>query len=186
MKDRRLVLFVQRLGGASEATWRARDQLGFPELIKSDAALWNEADAAFFEYPTSVLRFSFSRKPPSIMSLADGLRTQIDGKHEKYQSITLVCHSLGGLVARQYLVEDKLQIRYVVAGQDDVVEKQSAINVWGNTNVDTILNASHASIIEAAMAYTRGLPLLVLVERGLQKSLSASSTRVNPTRDHSG
>ena len=31
MKDR-LRLFVHGLGGGAKATWRARDELGFPEL----------------------------------------------------------------------------------------------------------------------------------------------------------
>ena len=88
MKDR-LLLFVHGLGGAGEATWRARDELGFPELIRSDAALWDAADVEYFEYPTSVLRFSFVKKPPSVMSLAEGLRTQIDGKYREYKSIAL-------------------------------------------------------------------------------------------------
>jgi hypothetical protein len=36
---------------------------------------------------------------------ADGLRTELDDKYQDAQRIVLVCHSLGGLVARRYLVE---------------------------------------------------------------------------------
>jgi triacylglycerol esterase/lipase EstA (alpha/beta hydrolase family) len=36
--------------------------------------------------------------------LADGLRTQI--KYSGFERINLVCHSLGGLVAKQYLIEE--------------------------------------------------------------------------------
>jgi len=43
---------------------------------------------------------------PRIRDLAEGLRSQIEVRYPDYKSIILVCHSLGGLVARKYLVEE--------------------------------------------------------------------------------
>ena len=203
-------MFVHGLGGVGEATWRPRGQPGFPDLMRSDAGLCDEADVAFFEYPTSLLRLPFARTPPRVRDLAEGLRSQVELRYPDYKSIALVCHSLGGLVARKYLVEevkrnsplrvdklllfavpnhgsglasiaahiswqhnqltqlcrsseliedlntdwaqlkmsDRLQVRYVVAGGDQVVDKQSAINQWGNENVDSILDADHVSVVK--------------------------------------
>jgi pimeloyl-ACP methyl ester carboxylesterase len=209
MKDR-LLLFVHGLGGAGRTTWCDGMHPGFPELIAHDEALRDLADAAFFEYPTSLLRLPFSRIAPRIRDLAEGLRSQIETRYPHYKSVTLICHSLGGLVARKYLVEevklgrelridklllfavpnngaglagvakhiswqhnqlaqlcrdselieelntdwsrlnisDRLKVRYVVAGQDRVVDKQSAIGQWGNNNVASVLDANHVSLVK--------------------------------------
>jgi len=209
VKDQ-LLLFVHGLGGAGRATWSSGGLPGFPELISADGALRDLADTAFFEYPTSLLRLPFTRMAPRIRDLAEGLRSQIEVRYPDYKSITLVCHSLGGLVARKYLVEevkrgkelridklllfavpnngaglasvakyiswqhnqlaqlcrdselieelntdwarlkisDRVKVRYVVAGQDRVVDKQSAIGQWGNENIDSVLDADHVSIVK--------------------------------------
>jgi pimeloyl-ACP methyl ester carboxylesterase len=210
MKDR-LILFVHGLGGAGEATWRSAAGVGFRELISRDAALADDADIAFFEYPTSLFRPPFSATPCRVRDLAEGLRSQLEVRYPDYKSVMLVCHSLGGLVARKYLVEEvkradsrlrvdklllyavpnngaalagiakhiswrhnqliqlcrnselieelntdwakldmikRIAIRYVVAGQDGVVDKQSAIHQWGNENVDSILDAGHISVVK--------------------------------------
>ena len=209
MKDQ-LLLFVHGLGGAAEATWRDGRRPGFPEFIGADGALRDFADVAFFEYPTSLLRLPFTRTPPRIRDLAEGLRSQIEVRYPDYKSIALVCHSLGGLVARKYLIEevkrdkelrvnklllfavpnngsglagiakyiswrhnqliqlchdselieelnsdwsllnmsDRVKVRYIVAGQDTVVDKQSAIGQWGNQNIDSVLDCNHVSVVK--------------------------------------
>lgn len=209
MKDR-LLLFVHGLGGAGEATWRDGSRPGFPELIGADDALRDSADVAFFEYPTSLLRLPFTRTAPRIRDLAEGLRSQIEVRYPDYKSIALVCHSLGGLVARKYLIEEvkggrevrvdklllfavpnngaglagiaryiswrhnqliqlchdaelieelnsdwsmlnmngRVKVRYVVAGQDRVVDKQSAVGQWGNQNIDSVLDCGHVSVVK--------------------------------------
>jgi hypothetical protein len=209
VKDR-LLLFIHGLGGAGQATWRDGGHPGFAELISADAAVQDLADIAFFEYPTSLLRLPFMRIPPRIRDLAEGLRSQIEIRYPHYKSIALICHSLGGLVARKYLIEevkqgknlrvdqlllfavpnngsalagvaryiswqhgqliqlcrnselieelnadwsmlnmsDRVKMRYVVAGQDRIVDKASAIGLWGNKNVDSVLDADHVSIVK--------------------------------------
>jgi len=78
---------------------------GFPELISADGALRDLADTAFLN-TNSLLRLPFTRMAPRIRDLAEGLRSQIEVRYPDYKSIILVCHSLGGLVARKYLVEE--------------------------------------------------------------------------------
>jgi len=207
----RLILFVHGLGGAGEATWRLTPNAGFPELISRDTSVCTEADMAFFEYPTSLFRLPFTASPSRVRDLAEGLRSQIENRYPQYKAIMLVCHSLGGLVARKYLVEElkrrdvklrvdklllyavpnhgsalagigrhiswrhnqltqlcrnselveelnadwknlgidqRVAVRYVVAGQDRVVDKQSAVHLWGNDKVDSILDVGHTSVVK--------------------------------------
>jgi hypothetical protein len=106
MEKDRLVLFVHGLGGAGEATWRDGRHPGFAQLIKNDGALRDSTDVAFFEYPTSLLRLPFTRISPRVGDLAEGLRSQIENRFPNHRSIALICHSLGGLVARRYLIEE--------------------------------------------------------------------------------
>jgi hypothetical protein len=210
MAKERLLLFIHGLGGVGQATWRDGAHPGFPELISADGALRDSADVAFFEYPTSLLRLPFTRIPPRIGDLAEGLRSQIEVRYPDYKSIAFICHSLGGLVARKYLIEevkrgkdlrvdklllfavpnngsglagvaryiswrhnqltqlcrnselieelnadwsrlkisDRVKVRYVVAGQDRIVDKQSAVGQWGNQNVDSVLDAGHVSVVK--------------------------------------
>lgn len=210
MAKDRLLLFIHGLGGVGQATWRDGAHPGFPELISADGALRDLADVAFFEYPTSLLRLPFTRIPPRIGDLAEGLRSQIEVRYPDYKSIAFICHSLGGLVARKYLIEevkrgkdlrvdklllfavpnngsslagvaryiswqhnqltqlcrnselieelnadwsrlkisDRVKVRYVVAGQDRVVDKHSAVGQWGNENVDSVLDADHVSVVK--------------------------------------
>lgn len=104
-----LLLFIHGLGGDAKKTWGR-----FPYLIENDDALQNEYEIGFYYYPTSLFRLPFSKKMPKIQTLASGLRTQINNQFSQYESIVLICHSLGGLIARQYLIEElknKRQIR---------------------------------------------------------------------------
>lgn len=206
---RSLILFVHGLGGSGEATWRPSVGPGFHELILADDALAREFDVGFFEFPTSLFRLPFSRRAPRVRDLAEGLRSQLDNRFGRYASITLVCHSLGGLIARKYLVDEvqsgrklrvnrlilfavpnngaslasvgseiswrhnqliqlsrnsefveelnsdwarldmsPVDVHYVVAGQDRVVDKLSAISQWGNDRVDTVVDADHCSLVK--------------------------------------
>jgi predicted alpha/beta hydrolase family esterase len=206
MKEK-LILFVHGLGGDGKSTWR-----GFPNLIQDDEYLNSQFDVEFYQYPTWL--FSFFGKTPKIQDLARGLRTQINHKYSEYKSIVLVCHSLGGLIARMYLIEEvknqrplkinklllyavpnngaglasvaqhiawrhnqlaqlsqdsdlieflnqdwfrlkignRLSIKYIVAGQDSVVERDSAESFWGNLDIETIIDKGHINIVKPKSA----------------------------------
>ncbi|MEM7167241.1 MAG: alpha/beta fold hydrolase [Planctomycetota bacterium] len=91
----RLILFVHGFWGSAEGTWGS-----FRQLIGDDEAL-ADCDVAFHDYPTSPGKGGL---PISV--LADGLRTELNNRYAEYNDVVLVCHSLGGLVAKHYLIDE--------------------------------------------------------------------------------
>lgn len=105
-----LLLFVHGLGGDATSTWKMRGTAGLPDLVKQVPALAAEYAIETWKFPTTILPFPlhvfFSK--PRIQILARALKTQIDlfcTKHS-VKSVVLVCHSMGGLIARRYLVDE--------------------------------------------------------------------------------
>ena len=68
-------------------------------------------ELGYFGYPTSLLRFPFSRKSVRVQTLSGALHTLIENFYPNCQEITLVCHSLGGLIGKQYLIDQIEQER---------------------------------------------------------------------------
>jgi pimeloyl-ACP methyl ester carboxylesterase len=97
---KKLIVFIHGLGGDPTGTWG-----NFSKLISEDSGL-SSFTVTHYSYPTSLFRLPFSRKYPKIQTLADGLRTQINLAHSDYTDVKLVCHSLGGLIAKRYLVSE--------------------------------------------------------------------------------
>lgn len=104
--DRRII-FVHGLGGDVE-TWGQ-----FPNLVKADIEL--EATAHFYNYPTPLfglkLFYILQKSYQNLQDLAKGLRTEIEHVHKDADEIILVGHSMGGLVIRQYLVDEYIARR---------------------------------------------------------------------------
>ncbi|HLK30741.1 MAG TPA: hypothetical protein VKT28_19345 [Puia sp.] len=116
-QQKKLILCVHGLSG-SEETW-AR----FKEFYSKDIPLMEEYDFECYTFPTSMwwnINILKSQNPP-INQLADGLKTEIEYRFDKYSEIVLVCHSLGGLVGRKFLLEkyllEKNENNYVTNSQ---------------------------------------------------------------------
>lgn len=96
-RRRLLAIFIHGLGSDKHAWGK------FPNLIARDTDLSYFCDIDEFSYPTS-LRTGIFAKIPRIELIAEGLASSIEHTHQKHFEVTLVCHSLGGLVARHYIV----------------------------------------------------------------------------------
>lgn len=132
------VIFVHGLGGAPEGTWN-----------KMFACF--EGDREFdnwtldcFHFPTSLLKLPLAPPPPGLFGIADGLRTFIEERHGERGAIHIVAHSLGGLVARQFLVSQ------FQAGRNNKIDKLALIAVPSNgsalANVGSAVSLRHRQL----------------------------------------
>jgi hypothetical protein len=95
-----LLLFVHGLGG-DQTTWGQ-----FPELLTSDAALSKNIDIAFYGYPTRRIRLPWSKQSNRIQDLGRAVRTEFGARFHSYSKVIIIAHSLGGLIAQKYLIEE--------------------------------------------------------------------------------
>lgn len=95
-----MIIFIHGLGGEPAETWG-----NFPALIGADDSL-REFEVGLFGFPTSLFSLPIiGRKHLKIQTLADALRTFIENRYPDRDNLILVCHSLGGLIARRFLVD---------------------------------------------------------------------------------
>ena len=97
---RHLVLLIHGLSGSALGTWAAmlKQLKGDPEL--ADFAL------GAYSYPSALLRLPLGKRMPGIREIADGLRTHIKTNYGDKTGIVIVGHSLGGVIARQYVLDE--------------------------------------------------------------------------------
>jgi tetratricopeptide (TPR) repeat protein len=94
-----LVLFIHGLAGG-DGSWGK-----FDELIKADSQLSNKVETAHFNYPTKLFRWwPFGWRSMPAQQIADSLMTEIDRRYAEFERILLVCHSMGSLVGKRYII----------------------------------------------------------------------------------
>lgn len=198
-----LVLFVHGLAGNIDS-WEY-----FGELLKTETEILKSIDLAFYDYPTALIANPL-KKYPSLIDVADGLRSFVTVKCSKYSKIILVCHSMGGLIARKFVLEDvmsltplnvkslllyatpntgsdianftysiyrynihitqlrkgsefireldrnwvrfsvneRVAIKFIVAGADKIVDQESARGHWGEFSIEVDIGKTHKNIIK--------------------------------------
>jgi pimeloyl-ACP methyl ester carboxylesterase len=96
---KRTVIFIHGLGGEREGTWGQ-----FPSLLMEHQEISELWQVGYYSFPTSPWRLPFSSRPAKVQLLANGLETQI--RIGELKGAVLVCHSLGGIIARLYLLNE--------------------------------------------------------------------------------
>jgi tetratricopeptide (TPR) repeat protein len=97
-----LVVFIHGLCGDAKTTWtNTTTHFVFPEELARDFAKENQ--------PAYVVAFDYVSRlqgGPSILSIADHLEFEIGEllKKHPYRTLRIVAHSMGGLVAREYIL----------------------------------------------------------------------------------
>lgn len=105
--SRKAILFIHGLGSCSSSTWGM-----FEAVLRADNALFSSLDIYHFEYKTSCIYIpGIFGKQLKLQDLAEALKTMINTKLAGYSEIVLVCHSMGGLIARRYLLDEVVNKR---------------------------------------------------------------------------
>jgi triacylglycerol esterase/lipase EstA (alpha/beta hydrolase family) len=94
-----LILFVHGLAGSRLGTWG-----NMLKVISSDES-FREYNYDCYSFPTSLFRLPFSGRRAGVRELSEGLDTYINTYHREQENILLVGHSLGGIVARFYVLD---------------------------------------------------------------------------------
>jgi tetratricopeptide (TPR) repeat protein len=103
-----LVIFIHGLCGDAKTTWtNSKTGFVFPEALAQDFATEN--------HPAYVVAFDYVSRlqgGPSILSIANHLEFQIGQllRKRSFQRLRIVAHSMGGLVAREYILRHHAQV----------------------------------------------------------------------------
>ncbi len=100
MGQKLLLLFVHGLGG-DETTWGQ-----FPSLLRQDQQVSNSIEIAFYGYPTKLIRLPWTKRSNRIQDLSRAIRTEFAARFHSYSSVIIVAHSLGGLIAQKFIIEE--------------------------------------------------------------------------------
>lgn len=99
--DRGLVVFIHGIFGDAKNTW-TNEETGayFPELLSRDST-FDEYDIFTYGFASPKLSTALN-----IDELGEDLRSTFDDQNfDRYNRIVFVCHSMGGLVARSFLIK---------------------------------------------------------------------------------
>ncbi|HEY0490917.1 MAG TPA: alpha/beta fold hydrolase [Telluria sp.] len=167
-QDKIAVVFIHGLFGSRETWLNVATNAFWPHLIASDDSFNHALDVYVVDYDSFLLR-----KGPSATQLRDEMAREIDALlSKKYKQIVLIGHSLGGILARAYLLHVKTAFGH------------RALNSFGNT-ITLGSPGSGASIANLGRILSANQQLRVLTpieENDFQQLLTSSWSDVDKKR----
>lgn len=91
------IIFIHGLGGSALGSWG-----NFRSLIEGEVDL-HDYDVNFYEYQTAIVP-SWFRNYPGIETMAELFESYVDNNSNRGQRIIIIAHSMGGLIAKKYLI----------------------------------------------------------------------------------
>lgn len=115
-KRENLLIFIHGLFGSKE-TWKNKDGISILGLLY-DGIIKDHFDIGEFEYRTNKIKkiYLFEKDQLGIDENAELLHSEINIKGKDYKNIILVGHSMGGLISKQYLLnnlENNKVVKYI-------------------------------------------------------------------------
>ncbi len=168
-----LVIFIHGFQGNAFNTWN-----DFAELIKL-LPEFNEWDMLSFNYPTSLKPgIPFWSNFPGLQVLSDLFKSFL-GKLNKYEKITLVAHSMGGLIAQRVLLDiennDPLKfknVKHVIlfGTPSNGLEKTLALRLWNHQVRDMYVKSEFILKLRRDWKafFNNGLPFTFKTVAGLE------------------
>ncbi len=148
----KLLIFIHGWNGDKQDTWEK-----FPQLARNDPPL-GEYDIWPIDYPTYMFRRQLGIE--GLARFFDDQFQTVYGIDARYESIVIICHSMGGLVARRLL------IRRTLRGEN---------------------NSRYAALIEIATPHQGADPAALAdaldVSRGVTEEMKAGSSFLNVLQD---
>jgi pimeloyl-ACP methyl ester carboxylesterase len=102
--DRTAVIFVHGIGGSRETWVNSSAGKYWPKLLADDPEIGSKIDIYRVDYPSSLLW-----NKGSIIEIMKNVNLELDWLfyNRPYQKITMICHSMGGIVCNAYLLHVK-------------------------------------------------------------------------------
>ncbi|WP_459678223.1 esterase/lipase family protein [Acidisoma sp. 7E03] len=148
--DAKAIVFVHGLGSTAEASWTK-----LIALCRTDP-YFNAFSLDVFRYRTGLFRLlPFGRKMARIQELAGALATELEDRHGGCPDLTIVAHSLGGLIARRYILDQLRQrkrplakrlILYAVPNHGASIADVGSIFSWRHYHLRQL--GFHSDLIE--------------------------------------
>jgi pimeloyl-ACP methyl ester carboxylesterase len=97
----RVIIFVHGIFGKPDDTWRANGDSYWPGMLSKDPE-FPKADVFVASYPSP-----YFGNRMNVSEMASLLEAELEAAHidKKYKEILFVCHSLGGIVVQQMLLD---------------------------------------------------------------------------------
>ena len=101
---KKLIVFIHGLNG-SEKSWMNKEGKKFGDLLLLNPIIQEGYDIEYYDYKEEASVFS----KLGIEKNGKILKTWLTAKTKKYEEVVLICHSMGGLLAKYIILNEKIR-----------------------------------------------------------------------------